>query len=190
MEYKTIYIPTRAAWRKWLKENHLSQRGIWFTFYKKHTGKKSITYDDAVEEALCYGWIDSTIKKFDEERYLQKFTPRTNNNQWSAANIKRMKKLIQGKKMTRTGLAKISPAMLNQKIQPVQKTSVPSDMPQILVEAFKTNPKALAGFNNLAPSYRKIYIKWIMFAKKEETRLKRLNEALSLLETGKKLGLK
>jgi len=190
MEYKTIYIKTRAGWRKWLKDNRLISPGIWFTFYKQHTGRKTITYNDAVEEALCYGWIDSIIKKLDEERYIQKFTPRTNNNKWSAANIARMKKLIKEKKMTRYGLAKIDAQILNTGREPVQENNFSAGYPQFIIDAFNKNPEVLNNFNNLAPSYRKIYVRWIMAAKKTETQLKRIEEAVKLLKENKKLGLK
>ena len=188
MDYKQIHIKTRAAWRKWLKDNHASCPGIWFVFYKQQTGKKTISYNDSVEEALCYGWIDSVIRKIDEEKYMQKFTPRTNNCKWSPTNIKRVEKLIKEKKMTKIGLAKYKPVI--QKDKPVISKINPGVIPPIILNRLKKHPKALECFKNLAPSYRKFYIGWITSAKKEETQIKRLCEAISLLEQNKKLGLK
>ncbi len=103
-ELESIYLETREKWRAWLKKNHRAMPGIWLIYFKKHTGKPSIPYNDAVEEALCYGWIDSTVKRIDEERYMQKFTPRNLKSNWSVPNVKRMEKLIRQKKMTRVGL--------------------------------------------------------------------------------------
>jgi uncharacterized protein YdeI (YjbR/CyaY-like superfamily) len=188
MEYKQIHFAARSDWRKWLKENHLSCPGIWFVFYKQSTGKKTISYNDAVEEALCYGWIDSVVKSIDDEKYIQKFTPRTNNKRWSPSNVQRMKKLIDNKKMTNAGLIKFTPEAPDEK--PNEKISLPDTLPPFIMQRFKKSPKALKSFNSLAPSYRKNYIRWIISAKKEETRLKRLSETISLLEKNEKLGLR
>ncbi len=100
---KTLYVTTRDEWRSWLEENHKSEKEIWLIYYKKHTGKPRIPYDDAVEEALCFGWIDSIIKRIDEEKYTQKFSPRKQNSAWSDLNKKRVKKLIEEGKMTKAG---------------------------------------------------------------------------------------
>ncbi len=188
MEYQQLHFKTRADWRKWLKDNHSLSSGIWFVFYKQQTGKKTISYDEAVDEALCYGWIDSIIRRIDEEKYIQKFTPRTNNNRWSPTNIKRIEKLIKEKRMTKIGLAKYKPVI--QKDKPVMIKINPDVIPSIIMNGLKKHPKALECFKNLAPSYRKFYIGWITSAKREETQIKRLNEAISLLEQNKKLGLK
>jgi uncharacterized protein YdeI (YjbR/CyaY-like superfamily) len=188
MEYKQLHFSTRAHWRKWLRDNHHSCKGIWFVFYKKHTGKKTISYNDAVEEALCYGWIDSIIKSIDHEKYMQKFTPRKNSNKWSPTNIKRLKKLIQEKRITKFGLAKFSEDILKE--EPKKEPSTSEGLPAIILRELKKHPKAFEFFNSLAPSYREIYIGWITSAKQETTRTKRLNEAILLLEQNKKLGLK
>lgn len=188
MEYKQLYFPSRAGWRKWLKENHSASQGIWFVFYKQHTGKKTISYNDAVEDALCYGWIDSIIKSIDDEKYMQKFTPRTNNHKWSPTNIERLKKLVKEKKMTKYGAAKFNPDII--KGAPKPKNIIPATIPAFILQRLAKHPKALENFNNFAPSYRKIYIGWILSAKLEETRSKRLNEAIALLEQNKKLGMK
>jgi len=86
---KTLYVTTRDEWRSWLEKNHKSEKEIWLIYYKKHTGKPRIPYDDAVEEALCFGWIDSIIKRIDEKKYAQKFSPRKQNSVWSDLNKKR-----------------------------------------------------------------------------------------------------
>lgn len=100
-----IYIRDRAGWRAWLKKNYGNKKGIWLIFYKKHSGKPSIPYDDAVEEALCFGWIDSTVKKIDDERYAQRFTPRSKRSRWSESNIRRANDMIDRGLMTEHGMS-------------------------------------------------------------------------------------
>lgn len=102
---KTLYVKNRDGWRRWLEKNHKKETEIWLIYYKKHTGKTTIPYNDAVEEALCFGWIDSIEKRVDEERYAQRFTPRKPRSQWSEMNKERVKRLIKLDKMTPAGLA-------------------------------------------------------------------------------------
>src|SRR5919206_1474760 len=104
---KTLYVKDRAAWRAWLEENHASEREVWLVYYKKHTGRPRVPYDDAVEEALCFGWIDSLVKTLDADRYIQKFTPRVNARKWSRSNLERVKKLLREGRMTEAGRAKL-----------------------------------------------------------------------------------
>lgn len=102
---KTLYVKKRGEWRKWLEKNHQKESEIWLVYYKKHTKKPSIPYNDAVEEALCFGWIDSSEKRIDKERYAQRFTPRKPKSNWSESNKERVRKLIVQGKMTPAGLA-------------------------------------------------------------------------------------
>jgi uncharacterized protein YdeI (YjbR/CyaY-like superfamily) len=188
----SIYLPTREEWREWLQENHQTETAIWLEYYKKHTGKPSIPYNDAVEEALCFGWIDSNIRRIDTERYMQKFTPRKMKSTWSVSNVNRVEKLIKQKKMTARGLELYQFAKA-QNLLPdpsrKQKPSVP-DTPDWFDEALDKNPAARSHFNKLAPSYRNNFIRWITAAKQVETKLRRLDEAIDLLSRGEKLGMK
>src|SRR4030042_3503799 len=102
---ETLYVADRNAWRKWLIKNHNKKKEIWLIYYKKNSGKKRIPYDDAVEEALCFGWIDSIVKTIDTEKYAQKFTPRNRRTVWSKINVDRMKRMIKQGKMTEAGSA-------------------------------------------------------------------------------------
>lgn len=190
MEYQQLYFKTTQQWRKWLKENHNKCRGIWFVFYKQQTGKKTISYGEAVEEALCYGWIDSIAKKLDDEKYIQKFTPRINSAKWSQLNIERMKKLIKEKRMRKQGLSKFPPELLTSSPAIKKKPDTMFPIPPFIEEAFKENKKAGDFFYGLAPSYRRNYIRWVASAKKEETQVKRLNELIEVMNQNKKLGLK
>ena len=101
---KKIYCKNRKEWRSWLQKNQLSEKGVWLVYYKKHTKKLTICYNDAVEEAICFGWIDGQIKKIDDERYMQRYTPRRSKSRWSAINIERAKKMILQELMTQEGL--------------------------------------------------------------------------------------
>lgn len=105
---KTLYVTTRKDWRAWLDKNHQKEKEIWLVYYKKHANMPRIPYNDAVEEALCFGWIDSTVKRIDEDKYTQRFSPRSNKSQWSEMNKERARRLIEQKKMTQAGLDKIN----------------------------------------------------------------------------------
>jgi uncharacterized protein YdeI (YjbR/CyaY-like superfamily) len=187
----TLYLPTRAAWRKWLKDNHKTEKEVWLIFYKAKSGRPNIPYDDAVEEALCFGWIDSIIKKLDEERYARKFTPRTNINKWSELNKRRARKMIAARKMTKAGLAKIPGLSLNEKsVASNQKPKNELPCPSYIKKEFMAEKKVWENFCNLAPSYKRMYILWIDNAKGEDTRARRIEESIRLLRQNKKLGLK
>ncbi len=185
-----LYVTVRDDWRAWLRKNHGSKSEVWVIFYKTHAGKPVISYDDAVEEALCFGWIDSIIKKIDDEKFARKFTPRKANSRWSEANKNRARKMINEGKMTETGLAKIKEAQRSGewfKTVPVRKELV---VPPYMKKALAKNKKALTNFNNLTKSYKRQYVGWITSAKREETRRRRLAEAIRLLEKNEKLGMK
>jgi uncharacterized protein YdeI (YjbR/CyaY-like superfamily) len=188
----SIYLPTREQWREWLAANHETEPGIWLIFYKKHTGKPSLPYDHAVEEALCYGWIDSIIRRIDEERYRQKFTPRKMRSSWSVANVMRVEALVKQGKMTPKGLDLYQYAK-EQNLLPdaslKQKPKMP-DTPAWLKKALNDNPAAGDHFNKLAPSHRRHYLMWLMDAKREDTRTRRLQEAIDKLSKGEQLGMK
>lgn len=178
---KTLYVTNREEWRAWLTEHYKSETEVWLIYYKKHTGRPRISYDDAVEEALCFGWIDSIGKRMDDERFAQKFTPRRDRTKWSALNKRRMRKLIREGRMTEAGLAKIDITMLGEEAEAKRSNDDP-DIPRFVKQALMANPKTWENFRNLAPSRRRAYVQMIMDARKEETRERRLREVVSLLE--------
>ena len=188
----SIYLATRQEWRDWLARNHDKESVIWLIYYKKHTGKPSLPYNDAVEEALCFGWIDSLVKRLDKERYMQKFTPRKPKSTWSNANVTRVKNLIREGKMTKKGLALYEYAKENGMLPDPSRERGPAepDVPDWFVEALESNPPARDHFYRLAPSHRRNYVAWILDAKKAETRLRRLGEAIDRLARGQTLGMK
>ena len=188
---KRVYVLTRSQWRRWLAENHDKEKnGIWLVFYKKEAGRPSLKYEDSVEEALCFGWIDSIIKRIDDNKYCRKFTPRREGSSWSNANKKRVEKITKEGRITKFGLAKIEAA---KRVGSWKRDSPPVisvDLPQDLLDALARNRKAKDFFEKLAPSFQRRYIAWIATAKKPETRAKRLKESVALLRKGERLGLK
>ncbi len=188
--YSMVEAKSRDEWRAWLEENHATETEVWLVYYKKHTGKPSVSYIDSVKEALCFGWIDGIKKRVDDERYMHRFTPRRPGSKWSPTNIALAKELIETGAMTQVGLAafrerKTYDEEFLQTKQAQQVTLAPE-----FEQALKANGKAWSNFNKLAPSYRKNYIGWLQSAKKPETREKRLKELINLLEENKKLGMK
>ena len=187
-----VYFSTRDEWREWLSRNHGAKKEIWLIYYKKQTGRRSISYDDSVEEALCFGWVDSIIKKIDDEKFARKFSRRTSKSRWSEANKKRVDKMIKEGKMTEIGFTRISEAKVSGKwfeVSPVARYKK-LVTPAYIKDALAANEKASANFNNLAESYKRNFVAWIDSAKKQETRSKRLAEAIGLLERNQKLGMK
>jgi uncharacterized protein YdeI (YjbR/CyaY-like superfamily) len=150
----------------------------------------TLEYDAAVEEALCFGWIDSIIKKLDEERYARKFTPRKPNSRWSELNKNRVKKLIKQGLITEPGLVKIEQAKKSGLWGQLGRPQISFEIPKELKKALGKNKKAKAFFDQLAPTYQKQFIGWIAVAKRQETKDRRVKESIVLLVKGKKLGLK
>jgi uncharacterized protein YdeI (YjbR/CyaY-like superfamily) len=185
-----LYVKTQKEWREWLKKNHEAIDGVWLVFYKKEAGRPSITYDEALNEALCYGWIDSIIKKIDEEKYVRKFTKRNDNSKWSEINKKKVKILIKEKRMTTFGLRKIEAAKQNGKWDKKDKPEINYEISDEFEILLGKNKKAKEFFNSLSPSFQKHYKLWISMAKQQATKEKRIKESIALLENGQKLGLK
>jgi uncharacterized protein YdeI (YjbR/CyaY-like superfamily) len=188
---KVLELKDRQAWREWLKANHDREDEIWLIYYKKATGIPSLDYHDTLDEALCYGWVDSLIKKIDEQKYARKFTPRRKDSKWSLVNKKRAEQLIRDRLMTEHGLVRVEAARKSGSWDaPVEKPMLDFSMPDEFAQALRNNPRAEETFNNLAPSYQKQYLGWIITAKRAQTLQKRIKESIRLLSEGKKLGLR
>ena len=183
-ELKTLQVGSRPQWRAWLEKHHASSPGVWFVFYKAHTGVKSLPYEDTVREALCFGWIDSLVKRLDDDRYVLKVTPRQPTSKWSDLNRKRWAELKAAGLLTSAGLA-AAPTDNSYAPRPV----IP-ELPVYIANALKTNSKAWEFFRELAPTYRRDFVVWIHIAKRAETRKRRIRESIRLLAARKKLGLK
>src|SRR5262245_44327053 len=184
MELAIVELQTRQQWRKWLGKHHASSPGVWLAVYKSHTGVKSVPYEDLVREALCFGWIDSLVKRLDDERYAHKFTPRKPSSKWSDINRNRWAELKEGGLLAAPGLAA---APTDNRYAP--RPSI-TELPSYIAIALKGNLKAWSTFQALAPGYRRHFVVWIHTAKRPETREKRIRESMALLAAGKKLGLK
>jgi uncharacterized protein YdeI (YjbR/CyaY-like superfamily) len=184
---RTFTAADRSMWRVWLAEHASTETEIWLVYYKKHTGKLSVAYKDSLEEALCYGWVDSLIQKIDEDKYARKFTPRKAGSNWSEVNRRLVAKLVRDGLMTEAGLARVDfplPDLETPRLRPAAL-----EIPEWLESALKTNPIAWENFKNLPPSHQRRYIGWIADAKREETRDKRIHEAIALFEEKKRLGI-
>jgi uncharacterized protein YdeI (YjbR/CyaY-like superfamily) len=182
---KTFYAATLEQGRRWLEDHHDSEPEVWLIFHKRHTGRASVAYNDALDEALCFGWIDSLIKRLDDARFARKFTPRKPDSRWSTANRKRYAQLKASGRLMPAGLERPPTDRTYSARQPV-----PSKVPQYIREALEKQPEALRNFERLPPSQRRRHFGWIDLAKREETKMRRLQEVIRVLAAGKTLGLK
>jgi uncharacterized protein YdeI (YjbR/CyaY-like superfamily) len=183
-ELMMLRVRSRPEWRAWLERHHASSPGVWFVFHKAHTGVKSLPYEDTVREALCFGWIDSLVKRLDDDRYVLKVTPRRPTSKWSDLNRKRWAELKTAGLLTPAGLA-AAPTDNSYAPRPV----IPA-LPGYIAKALKANAKAGQFFRALAPRQRRDFVVWIHTAKRSETRDRRIRESIRLLAAGRKLGLK
>ena len=180
----TLDVRTRKEWRKWLAKNHASSPGIWLLRHKPHSDVKSMPYEDLVREALCFGWVDSLIKRLDDDRYAIKVTPRKPGSKWSDLNRKRWTELQAAGRLAAPGLAA---APSSNRYAP--KPAIP-ELPAYVAKAFKTNREAWQHFQALPRRSRRDFVVWIHTAKRPETRERRIRESMALLAAGKRLGLK
>ncbi len=184
-----LFFETRDNWRRWLEFNHDKSQGIWLVYYKKNTKIPSIAYAEAVEEALCFGWIDSKVQTIDELRYRQIFTPRNPKSVWSETNKKRVEMMIGAGQMTRAGLEKIEAAKKNGQWENAYGKRDSVVMADDLKTALVQNPQAWENFGNFSTSSQSTYIRWISSAKRAETRENRISRVVELSSKNKKPGM-
>lgn len=183
----TFYARDRDAWRRWLERNHEGSAGVWLIFYKKASGKRSVPYDEAVEEALCFGWIDGKVQQVDEDAYRQRFSRRRPKSTWAASNKERVARLIREGRMSPAGLAAIQRAKLDgswTSLDAVDAMTMPDDLGRALAH----NKRAARNFESFSPSARKAFLYWIGTAKRPETRAKRIAETVRRAAANQKLG--
>lgn len=173
-------------WRAWLQARHAVSPGVWLVFHKRHTGRESVSYEAAVCQALCFGWIDSLVRRLDDDRYARKFTPRNPRSNWSATNRRRWLELRSEGLLAAPGLA-MAPADL---MPPQAAAPVIPELPDYVAAAFRAEPQAWRFFRSLAPTHRRRFVTWIHTAKRPATRQRRIRESLALLAAGRKLGLR
>jgi len=178
---KSFYAKSTKEWRKWLEKNSQTEKSIWLIIYKKESGVPSVYYSEAVDEALCFGWIDSKPNKRDDESYYQFFAKRNPKSNWSKVNKAKVERLIENGKMTKWGLEAIEIAKENgtwTALDTVEELEVPED----LQKAFNNSKKAFEYFDQFPRSSKRNILEWILNAKKTETRQKRIVETVALAE--------
>ncbi len=183
-DFREVYAPTQVAWREWLREHYDKSPGVWLVYYKKDSGRASVTWDEAVEEALCYGWIDSKVNRVDESRYKQVFTPRKARSVWSKVNKERLAWLAEGK-MTPAGQIKIDQAKADGSwtfLDSVENLEVPDD----LMEALRERGEALSNFQTFPDGSKKQILLWIKTAKRVQTRRARIEKTAELAARGER----
>jgi len=175
---QTLHVANRKDWRNWLKKNYKSEKDIWLVYYKKATGKPRIEYNDAVEEALCFGWIDSIAKKLDEERTAQRFSPRKPKSSYSQANIERLRSLVAKKKVVKEVADSLGDLL-------DEGFVIPPD----ILKAIKSNKPAWKNFQKFSDSYKRIRIAFIAGARhRPEEFKKRLRHFIEMTEKNKMFG--
>ena len=182
------YFKTAAEFRQWLERHHASATELWVGFHKRGTGRPSLTWPESVDEALCFGWIDGIRKKVDEERYTIRFSPRTDGSTWSAVNTRRAKALIAEGRMQPPGLAAFE-ARDRKKSGYSFEQRRSLQLEAALQARFKRNAAAWRFFEAQPPGYRRTVIFYVMSAKKEETRLRRLESLMAECAAGRRIGL-
>jgi uncharacterized protein YdeI (YjbR/CyaY-like superfamily) len=177
---KTLYVTNRKDWRSWLKKNHSKEKEIWLIYYRKSSGKLRIPYNDAVEEALCYGWIDSIFKGINEEKFAQRFTPRRLGSPISEMNKERVRRLIKSKLMTSVGLKSIS-------FDRKEKFTIAAD----ILEALKLNEQTWKNFQKFPLGYKRVRIGYIEDVRMHDKKIfqNRLNNFIKMTAKNKKFGM-
>ena len=186
-----LEVKDLTDWHNWLSTHYNTETEVWLVYHRSESGKPGVDYESSVEEALCFGLVDSIVKKIDEQSYARKFTPRKPKSKWSPTNIARVEKMIHAGRMTEYGMslvesARQSGAWDNPTSKPVFDLTMPSEFETALA----ANPSARANYENLRCSHREQYLLWIVTAKKPETRARRIAESIRMLAEGKQLGLK
>lgn len=180
-----LYFPTDSEWRNWLHDNHTSSAGVYLILYKVSSPTQSMRWEEAVKVALCYGWIDSTVKRLDHEKRQQYFTPRKHKSVWSKLNKAYIKELNKNNLMHSSGKAIIKIAKQNGSWDALNDVDNEVISP-LLQKAFDDNPQAFENYKNFAPSYRRGYLYWLYAAKREATQHKRIDEIIKLCNANKK----
>ena len=183
---RTLDVRTRKKWRAWLERNHAKVGEIWLVMHKKHTGIVGVEHADALDEALCFGWIDSLVRRLDEDRYAIKFTPRKPDSVWSAPNRRRYADLKKRGLLAAPGIARAPTGRTAKRPAPYALTRVPA----YIESALKAERPAWATFEGFTAEQKRRHVGWIDTAKREETKARRLTECVRLLARGEKLGLK
>jgi len=183
--YEQVTIRSRAEWRRWLTKHHATAQGVWIVVYRRESGRPTIPQAELVEEALCFGWIDSTARKLDDDRREQLMTPRRARSRWSSINRERIERLTEAGLMRPAGFAAIEAAKANgnwDALDPVERLEEPEELRQ----ALDANPRARSNWNGFPPSAKRVILGWISTAKRPETRTKRITQTVSEAAAGRR----
>jgi len=178
---------TAEAWRRWLAENHMRTEGVWLVQYKPRTGKPAIPYEEAICEALCFGWVDSTYRRLDDERGMLWWSPRRKGSMWARSNRERVARLESEGRMTDAGRSAIEAAMADGSwsiLESVEALLVPED----LAAAYVARPGTVERWDALSPSAKRAYLLWIVSARRPDTRARRVIETAARVASGRRLG--
>lgn len=178
----------KDAWRAWLQENHVTQKEAWLVILKNHVTKPGVDYEAAVEEAVCFGWIDGIMKGADGDSYFLRFSPRKRGSVWSVSNQKRVERLIAQGRMAEAGLATVREAKENGEWEAALRREDTSNLPEDFNKVLKTHAGAQANFEKLPASQKKQFLYWIASAKTDETRQRRIRETVMMVANNKRLG--
>ena len=185
---RPLQFRNKDEWRAWLTENHATQKDAWLVILKNNVIKPGVYYKEAVEEAICFGWIDGVMKSVDAEFYYLRFSPRKRGSIWSVSNQIRVEQLIAQGRMTEAGMAKVREAKENGEWEAANRREDLSNLPVDLKKALEKNAEAQAKFEKLSASQKKQYMYWIESAKSEKTRQKRIQETIERVINNRRLG--
>ena len=188
---KTLYVKDRGKWRRWLEKNHLKEPEIWLIYYRKNSGKPRVPYNDAIEEALCFGWIDSIAKPIDDISWAQRFTPRRKGSKLSELNKERVRRLIKAKKMTQAGLERIKHELHHDPSKSGKKPKLKKFvMPEDILKELKKDPAVWKNFQKFSQTYKHIRVAWIAGSRRRpEVFKKRLTYFIKMTAKNKKFGM-
>ncbi len=181
-----IRCDSAETWERWLAKNHASSNGVWLQIFKKSSGEKTVTYDEALDGALCYGWIDGQKKTHDERSWLQGFTPRRSRSLWSKRNREHVTRLLKAKKMHPAGRREVASAKKDGRWEAAYDSPRSAEIPKDFLDELARDKKAKAFFDTLNKTNRYSIVWRLQTAKKPETRARRLKEILAMLAQGKK----
>ena len=181
-----LYAASAAEWRAWLKANHAAKQEVWLLFYKKHVAMPCVSLEEATEEAMCFGWVDSLQRRIDDEKHALRFTPRKKRSVWSESNKKRVAALIAQGRMTPAGLSVVEEAKRNGEWEKAAEREDVHRLQPDVRKALAASRAARSNFEKLAPSSKKQFLSWIADARSDATRARRIKRAVSALEQNRK----
>lgn len=187
MENNTMHFQDKEEWRSWLSRNHDTEKEAWLIIRKKHSPINGVSYDEALEEAICFGWIDGKMQSIDGDRFVLRFSPRKARSIWSKRNRNKAEILIEQGRMSDAGLARIKEARQNGFWQTAYSSRTGETIPPDLERALSANKTARDNFHNLANTYRNMFIRWLESAATEEARVRRIEEIVKLAEANRKM---